>query len=235
MLTPFPELIQGFFSDSMLKRACENNQVAITIWDLRQFTTDKHKSVDDYPYGGGAGMVMKPEPIFRAMDHLIAQEEGETPRVILMTPQGEGYTQKKAEALAKENWLIFICGHYRGVDERVAETLVQDEISIGDYILTGGELPAAVVIDSVVRLIPGVLGNMDSAEKDSFVKGILDYPHYTRPEEFRGMTVPEVLLSGHHEQIETWRKEQALKRTRKRRPDLLKKEETGVRRIKNKE
>ncbi len=223
VITPFPEMITGFFQESMLKRAQEKEIVTIKLWDLREFTTDKHKTVDDYPFGGGAGMILKAEPFFRAMDHILKVKTKNSPRVILMTPQGERFTQDRAVSLTKENHLVFLCGHYRGVDQRVIEKYVTDEISIGDYILTGGELASSVVIDAVVRLLPGVLGDFNSAEGDSFHSGQLDHPHYTRPAEFCGMKVPDVLLSGHHAKIESWQKEQSEKNTRERRPDLLKK------------
>jgi tRNA (guanine37-N1)-methyltransferase len=223
IITPFPKLLEAFSSESIIKRACEKGIVTIKTWDLRDFTTDKHKTVDDYPYGGGPGMIMKPEPIFNAVEHILKDIPGTKPRVIYMSPQGERYSQELAFQLTKGKHLIFICGHYRGVDERIIESLVTDEISIGDYILTGGELPAAVVVDSVVRLLPGVLGDSDSAEGDSFNRGMLDHPHYTRPSVFRGLNVPQVLLSGHHSQVKEWREEQALLRTRKKRPDLIEK------------
>jgi len=221
IVTPFPEMMKAILGESILRRAQEKGIVVIEVWDLRGFTTDKHKTVDDYPYGGGAGMIMKPEPIFRAVDRIVKEHPDTDPKIVFMTPQGERYSQEKAQRLKDENHLIFLCGHYRGVDERVVERLVNEEISIGDYILTGGELAAAVVIDSVVRLLPNVLGDFNSAEGDTFSDGRLDYPHYTRPEIFRGMRVPDVLLSGHHERIEAWREKQSLERTRKRRPDLL--------------
>ena len=224
VITPFPGMIESFFNESMLKRACDKGVVTISTVNLRDFTFDKHRTVDDAPYGGGPGMILKPEPIFLAVDSLKKKNPEIGSRVIFMSPQGETYTQEKAFELAKESHLIFICGHYRGVDQRVVDALVTDEISIGDYILTGGELAAAVVIDSVVRLLPGVLGDFDSAEKDTFTCGILDHPHYTRPEVFNGMKVPEVLLSGHHAKIEEWRKQKALEKTKEKRPDLLKKE-----------
>ncbi len=221
IITPFPAILEQVFSESMMKRARDKGIVTIELWDLREFTDDKHRTVDDYAYGGGAGMILKPEPIFRAVAAIKNEREKDSPRIIFMTPQGEPYTQSRAQELSGEQHLIFICGHYRGVDERVASNLVTDEFSLGDYIITGGELAAAVVVDSVVRLQPGVLGDFDSAEGDSFTSGLLDHPHYTRPEEFEGMKVPEVLLSGHHANIEAWRKEQALKRTKERRPDIL--------------
>lgn len=198
----------------------ELGKVQYHITNFRDFSTDKHQAVDDYPYGGGAGMVLKPEPIFHAVEH-IESVTNSSPRVILLCPQGERYTQKKAEQLAREEHLLFICGHYEGYDERIRENLVTDEISIGDFVLTGGELAAMVVVDSIVRLLPGVLGNEDSPVLDSFSTGLLEHPHYTRPAEFRGMRVPDVLLSGNHKLIDEWRRKQSLKRTLERRPDLL--------------
>jgi tRNA (guanine37-N1)-methyltransferase len=206
----------------MMKRARQREVVQIHVHDLRDFTTDKHRSVDDYPYGGGPGMIMKPEPFFACVEHIRAEHDLSGARVILLSPQGETFSQKKANELAQEPALIFLCGHYKGIDERVPQYLATEELSIGDYVLTGGELPALVVIDAVVRLLPGVLGDLDSAVGDSFQTGMLDYPHYTRPEEFRGWRVPEVLLSGHHARIAQWRREQAEARTRARRADLLK-------------
>ena len=221
VVTPFPKIFEGIFEESILGQARKKNLVTFRTYDLRDFTTDKHRTVDDYPYGGGAGMVMKPEPLFRAVEQIRKLTQDASPRVIFMSPQGKQYDQSTAQRLAGEGHLVFLCGHYRGVDERVVDALVDEEISIGDYILSGGELAAAVVIDSLVRLQPGVLGNFDSAEGDSFVSGRLDYPHYTRPEEFGGMRVPEVLLSGHHAKVGEWRECEAIKRTLKRRPDLL--------------
>jgi tRNA (guanine37-N1)-methyltransferase len=220
ILTLFPNMFEGVFNESILKRAQEKNAVSINVINFRQFSDNKHQTVDDYPYGGGAGMVLKPQPIFDAVDHL-KQKSVSNPRIILLCPQGERYTQKNAEELAQEEHLIFICGHYEGYDERIRQYLVTDEISIGDYVLTGGELAAMVITDSVVRLLPGVLGNEDSPVKDSFSSGLLEHPHYTRPAEFRGMKVPEVLLSGDHQRIEEWREKESLRRTFMRRPDLL--------------
>ena len=224
IVTIFPGMFKGPIDESILKRAQEKNLVEIEVHDLRQWTKDKHKTVDDSPYGGGPGMVMMVEPVDKAIRSLLAQQGDSLtkPKVILMTPQGKQFEQKKAQELSKLEHLIFICGHYEGVDERVREHLVDEEISIGDYVLTGGELPAMVVIDSVVRLIPGVLGKEASLDEESFSNGLLEYPHYTRPEEFEGWKVPDVLLSGNHAEIAKWRKEQALKRTQQRRPDLLK-------------
>lgn len=221
VVTAFPNLLRGPLDESIIKRAVEKEIVSIKILDLRDFTIDKHKQVDDYPYGGGAGMILKPEPFFRAVEHIKTQEILENPKVILMTPQGRSYTQDQAKSLARESDLIFLCGHYKGIDERVREYLVTEEISIGDYVLTGGELAAAVVIDSVVRLLPGAIGDFDSALSDSFENGLLDCPYYTRPEDYGGMKVPQVLLSGHHAEIEKWRKDKSLERTKIRRPDLL--------------
>jgi tRNA (guanine37-N1)-methyltransferase len=221
IVTAFPRFFENPLDESMMKRARQRGLVQMHVHDLRDFTTDKHRSVDDYPYGGGPGMIMKPEPFFACVDHLRAQPDLSAARVILLSPQGETFSQKKATELAQEPALIFLCGHYKGVDERVHRHLATEELSIGDYILTGGELPALVVIDAVVRLLPGVLGDLDSAVGDSFQTGMLDYPHYTRPEEFRGWRVPEVLMSGHHARIAQWRREQAEARTRERRADLL--------------
>ncbi|KYD14824.1 tRNA (Guanine37-N1) -methyltransferase [Anoxybacillus flavithermus] len=219
ILTLFPNMFTGVFSESILKKAQEKKAVSLNVINFRDFADNKHKTVDDYPYGGGAGMVLKPQPIFDAVAHVT--KDSERPRIILLCPQGERYTQKKAEELSKEEHLVLICGHYEGYDERIREYLVTDEISIGDYVLTGGELGAMVIVDSVVRLLPGVLGNEASPVHDSFSSGLLEHPHYTRPADFRGMKVPDVLLSGNHRLIEEWREKQSLKRTFLRRPDLL--------------
>jgi tRNA (guanine37-N1)-methyltransferase len=222
VLTLFPEMLDGVFRTSILGKAQEKGIISLHTVNFRDYSGNKHGTVDDTPYGGGGGMVLKPEPIFAAVEDLLEKAGHQAkPRVILMCPQGETFSQKKAEELAKEVHLIFICGHYEGYDERIREHLITDELSIGDYVLTGGELPAAVVIDAVSRLLPGVLGNETSAVTDSFSTGLLEYPHYTRPVEFRGWKVPDMLLSGHHANIEAWRREQALKRTLERRPDLL--------------
>ena len=220
ILTLFPEMFSGVMNASILKKAHEAGHFDYELIDFRAFTEDKHKKVDDYPYGGGAGMVLSPQPIFDAVQHVKEKAES-TPRVILMCPQGETFSQQKAEELAEEDHLIFICGHYEGYDERIREQVVTDEISIGDYVLTGGELGAMVVTDSVVRLLPGVLGNDDSAKQDSFSTHLLEHPHYTRPSDFRGHKVPEVLLSGNHKKIDEWREVESLKRTLERRPDLI--------------
>lgn len=218
VLSLFPPMFDGVFGASILKKAQEKGAVELAVADIREYTENKHKQVDDYPYGGGAGMVLKPEPMFNAVEAITA---GRKPRVILMCPQGERFTQKKAEELAKEEELVFLCGHYEGYDERIREHLVTDEISIGDFVLTGGELPAMTVIDAVVRLLPGVLGQADSHIQDSFSTGLLEHPHYTRPADFRGMKVPDILLSGNHAKIDEWREEQSFKRTLERRPDLF--------------
>nr|WP_295972046.1 tRNA (guanosine(37)-N1)-methyltransferase TrmD [uncultured Bacillus sp.] len=221
VLTLFPEMFSGVFGHSILKRAEETQAASYQVKNFRDYADNKHQTVDDYPYGGGAGMVLKPQPIFDAVSDLVKKSESEQPRVILMCPQGERYNQRKAEELAQADHLIFICGHYEGYDERIREHVVTDEISIGDFVLTGGELASMVVIDSVVRLLPGVLGNEQSHMKDSFSTGLLEHPHYTRPAEFRGMKVPDVLLSGNHRLIEEWRAKESLRRTFWRRPDLL--------------
>lgn len=237
VLSLFPDMFEGVFGSSILKKAQEKGAVQMNVTDFRSFSQNKHNQVDDYPYGGGAGMVLKPEPLFHAVEDLVAQ--GKKPRIILMCPQGERYDQKKAEELAKEEDLIFLCGHYEGYDERIREYLVTDEISIGDFVLTGGELAAMTVIDSVVRLLPGVLGQEASHVNDSFSTGLLEHPHYTRPADFRGMKVPDVLMSGNHAKIEQWRMEQSLKRTFERRPDLLenieltKEQQASLKQLKN--
>jgi len=222
VLTIFPEMFAGPLGESMLARAQERALLNIQVHDLRQYTEDKHQVTDDYPYGGGPGMVMKPEPIFAAVESLRAPAPGRE-AVILLTPQGETFNHAQAVELAGYEHLILICGHYEGVDERVREYLVDKEISIGDYVLTGGELPALVVIDAVARHIPGVIGAPAGPMSDSFADGLLEYPQYTRPADFEGRPVPEVLLSGNHEAIRRWRRRQALLRTLQRRPDLLEK------------
>ena len=223
ILTLFPQMFQGPFNFSILKRAIDHRLVSINTHNIRDYTHDKHHTADDYAYGGGAGMILKPEPIFEAVESIksdIKQEIGEL-SVILLTPQGRLFSQQIAQELSAYSHLIFICGHYEGVDERVRERLVTDEISIGDYVLSGGELAAMVVVDAVVRLLPGVLGSEASLVDDSHVAGLLEYPQYTRPVEYRGWSVPEVLLSGNHAQIAKWRREQAIRRTQERRPELL--------------
>jgi tRNA (guanine37-N1)-methyltransferase len=221
VLTIFPEVVRCGADYSILKRAQEKGTISVFVHNVRDFAEDKHHTTDEPPYGGGAGMVMKPEPIFRATEHVKAEYWSEQTRVILLSPQGELFDQRKAEELSRCPHMMLICGHYEGVDERVREHLVTDEISIGDYVLTGGEIPALVVLDSVVRLIPGVLGGEQSALEESFAEGLLEYPQYTRPADFQGWGIPEVLLSGHHAEIARWRRTQSLKRTLQRRPDLL--------------
>lgn len=217
VLTLFPEMFEGVFGSSMMKKAQDKGAVELHVDNLREYAVNK-RQVDDYPFGGGAGMVLKPEPVFEAVETIA---EGRAPRVILMCPQGERFTQKKAEELSAEEDLIFICGHYEGYDERIREYLVTDELSVGDFVLTGGEMAALPIIDSIVRLLPGVLGNADSPVLDSFSTGLLEHPHYTRPADFRGWKVPDVLTSGNHARVDAWREEQTLKRTLERRPDLL--------------
>jgi tRNA (guanine37-N1)-methyltransferase len=231
ILTLFPEICRAPLSESMMKRAQENKIVDLRIHNLRDWTTDKHHVVDDAPFGGGQGMVMKPEPIFAAVEELkqktpnaqrsTSNAELQKPKVILMSPAGRRFDQTIATELSKESHLIVICGHYEGVDHRVIEHLVDLEVSIGDYVLTNGAIAAVVLIDAVVRLLPGVLGHEQSAHDDSFSARLLEAPHYTRPAEFRGWKIPDVLLSGNHAEIVKWRKEQAIKRTKKNRPDLL--------------
>ncbi|MEI8351165.1 MAG: tRNA (guanosine(37)-N1)-methyltransferase TrmD [bacterium] len=218
VITIFPGMLKGFIEESILKRAAQKGFVVFNAVDLRRFTTDRHLTTDDRPFGGGAGMVMKPEPLFEAVESVRTPDA----RVILMTPQGRRFEQASAVGLSTARHLIFICGHYEGVDERVRTHLATDEISIGDYVLTNGVLPAAVVIDAVVRLVPGVLGNDEATREESFAEGLLEYPHYTRPRVFRGLEVPGILLSGDHEEIARWRREQAERRTREKRPDLVK-------------
>ncbi|MBE5925233.1 MAG: tRNA (guanosine(37)-N1)-methyltransferase TrmD [Lachnospiraceae bacterium] len=240
ILTLFPEMMMQGLSTSITGRAMDKGIIDIEATNIRDFTKEKHGHVDDYPYGGGAGMVMQAEPIYLAHQHVVEgieqrralcneqeneelSEKKKTPRVIYMTPQGRVFNQEIAQELAKEEDLIFLCGHYEGIDERVLDMIVTDNISIGDYVLTGGELPAMVVIDAVSRLVPGVLNNDVSAEFESFHDNLLEYPQYTRPEEFMGRKVPEVLLSGHHKNIEAWRLEKSIERTKERRPDLYEK------------
>ena len=225
IITAFPNLLRGPLDESIIKRSQEKKLVEIYIHNLRDYSEDKHKRVDDYPYGGAPGMVLKPEPIFKSIESVLRDFNIKHPNLIFLTPQGKQYNQAKAIELSKKDHLIFLCGHYKGVDERVREYWKMDEISIGDYVLTGGELPALVVIDSVIRLIPGVISDIDSAKTDSFYLNRLDCPYYTRPENFRGMKIPQVLLSGHHAEIKKWQEQKALERTKKLRQDLLRKDE----------
>ncbi|MBQ9990452.1 MAG: tRNA (guanosine(37)-N1)-methyltransferase TrmD [Lachnospiraceae bacterium] len=221
ILTLFPEMVLTGLNTSIIGRACEAGLLSVEAINIRDFTLDKHKKVDDYPYGGGAGMLMQAQPIYDAyLSVLEKMRTKQRPRVVYLTPQGQVFTQKLAEELAGEQDLILLCGHYEGIDERVLEEIVTDYVSIGDYVLTGGELPAMVMVDAVSRMVPGVLTNRESGETESFENGLLEYPQYTRPEEWKGKKVPSVLLSGHHKNIESWRKEESLRRTRERRPDL---------------
>lgn len=219
ILTIFPDLFNTFLSTSIVGRAIASEKLRVNVKDLREFTSDKHRTVDDIPFGGGSGMVMKPEPIFRAVRAIDPNHQS---RIILLSPKGRTFSQEMAERLAKEEWLFLICGRYEGVDERVREFLIDEEISIGDYILIGGEVPAMVIIEAVVRLIPGVIKSA-SLEEESFKKGLLEYPSYTRPQNFEGMSVPEVLISGDHSKIRAWRRRKSIEITLKNRPDLLKK------------
>ncbi|MBT2573378.1 tRNA (guanosine(37)-N1)-methyltransferase TrmD [Bacillus sp. ISL-51] len=219
-LTLFPEMFQGVLGSSILLKAQEKEAVRFDVINFRAFSDNKHQTVDDYPYGGGAGMVLKPQPVFDAVEKLTADTDAKS-RIILVCPQGERFTQKKAEELAREEHLMFICGHYEGYDERIREHLATDEISIGDFVLTGGELPAMMIADSVVRLLPGVLGKEASHVEDSFSTGLLEHPHYTRPADYKGLKVPDTLLSGNHAKIKEWRNKESIRRTFLRRPDLL--------------
>ncbi|MBR5047604.1 MAG: tRNA (guanosine(37)-N1)-methyltransferase TrmD [Eubacterium sp.] len=220
VLTLFPEMITSGLDHSITGRALKKGQITLNAVDIRDYARNKTRHVDDYPYGGGAGMVMQAEPIYLAYEDM-TREMDPKPRVIYVTPQGKVFNQAMAEELAGEPDLIFLCGHYEGVDERVLEEIVTDHVSIGDYVLTGGELPVMVMIDAIARLVPGVLNNQESAEYESFCDNLLEYPQYTRPVEFHGKQVPEVLLSGHHANVDRWRREQSLRRTLERRPDLL--------------
>ncbi len=220
ILSLFPEMFEGVLHSSMMKKAQENDAVTFSVTNFRDFSENKHRKVDDYPYGGGAGMVLTPQPLFSAVE-AVTKDTDTSPRVILMCPQGERFTQQKAEELAGEEHLIFICGHYEGYDERIRQELVTDELSLGDFVLTGGEIASMAIVDSVVRLLPEVLGNAASPVLDSFSTGLLEHPHYTRPADFNGLKVPDVLLSGNHAKIDQWREAESLHRTYERRKDLL--------------
>ena len=221
VITPFPAIPEAVIGESILRRAGEKEIVDYHMIDLREFTEGKHRQIDDYPFGGGTGMVMLAEPILKAMDRVKELYHGDKGlRVVFPSPQAKVLSQETSRDLSEADGIAFICGHYKGIDERVRETVVTDEISIGDYVVTGGELPAMVILDSVVRLIPGVLGDEESANTDSFTHDLLDHPHYTRPEEVKGLKVPEVLMSGHHANVDAWRQEQRELRTKKNRPDL---------------
>jgi tRNA (guanine37-N1)-methyltransferase len=219
VFTLFPEMFSAYLDESILKRARQAGLLDVRLHNIRDYTSDRHHTTDDVPYGGGGGMVMKPEPIFAAVEGVLGAPP--TCPVILLTPQGRTFTQRVAEELAGQGQIALLCGRYEGVDERVVQYLVTDEISLGDFVLTGGEVPAMAVIDAVSRLVPGVLGDPEAAQNDSHASGLLEYPHFTRPPEFRGWEVPEVLRSGNHAEIEKWRREQAEQRTRERRPDML--------------
>ena len=224
ILTLFPEMVMNGLNTSIIGRAINNQLLTIEAINIRDFAENKHNRVDDYTYGGGAGMLMQAGPVYGAYQS-VAQKTGKNPRVIYLSPQGQTFSQSMAEEFAKEEDLVFLCGHYEGIDERVLEEILTDYVSIGDYVLTGGELPAMVMIDAISRLIPGVLHNNVSAEFESFQDNLLEYPQYTRPEEWHGKKVPQILLSGHHVNIEKWRREQSVIRTAQRRPDLLEKAE----------
>jgi tRNA (guanine37-N1)-methyltransferase len=220
IVTIFPAMVRGGLREGILGRAVASGLIDLQVHDLRDFTTDRHKVVDDTPFGGGPGMVLKAEPLFRAVEHL-RESRGTPDAVLLPSPQGRRFTQAMAEEYSRRQHLVLLCGRYEGVDERVSTALVTEEVSIGDFVLSGGELPALVIVDAVARLVPGVVGDAESVVRDSFTRGLLDHPHYTRPASLRGLDVPAVLLSGHHGEIERWRRQQALRRTYERRPDLL--------------
>lgn len=222
VLTLFPEMIEQGMHTSIIGRAIAGGYLSIDAINIRDYAFNKHQKVDDYPYGGGAGMLIQAEPVYLAYES-VQKKLGYRPRVVYLTPQGEVFHQTMAKELAKEKDLVFLCGHYEGIDERVLDEIVTDYVSIGDYVLTGGELPAMVMMDSISRMVPGVLSNQESGETESFAENLLEYPQYSRPEEWHGQKVPPVLLSGHHANIEAWRREQSILRTAKRRPDLLKK------------
>ena len=222
VLTLFPEMIEQGMHTSIIGRAIAGGYLSIDAINIRDYAFNKHQKVDDYPYGGGAGMLMQAEPVYLAYES-VQKKLGYRPRVVYLTPQGEVFHQTMAKELAKEKDLVFLCGHYEGIDERVLDEIVTDYVSIGDYVLTGGELPAMVMMDSISRMVPGVLSNQESGETESFAENLLEYPQYSRPEEWHGQKVPPVLLSGHHANIKAWRREQSILRTAKRRPDLLKK------------
>ncbi|NLK20986.1 MAG: tRNA (guanosine(37)-N1)-methyltransferase TrmD [Epulopiscium sp.] len=238
ILTLFPEMIMSTMSHSIIGKAQSQNKIKIECINIRDFAGNKHKQVDDYPYGGGAGMVMQPGPIYNGYKSIINQKNIK-PRVVYMSPQGKTFSQALAKELSREENIIILCGHYEGVDQRVIDEIVTDEISIGDYILTGGELGAMVIIDSISRLLPGVLGKEESYQEESFTNHLLEYPQYTRPPIFKDRKVPDILLSGHHSNIEKWRREQSILRTHKKRPDLLQKadltdeDRTYIQKIKN--
>ncbi len=224
VITVFPKILEDPIQESILKQARKRTELEINLLDLRDFSSDKHRTVDDTPYGGGAGMILKPEPLFNVLERLLKNEEDkQKSRVVYPTPQGKIFSQQIAEDLSEAEHVVFICGHYKAVDQRVIDYWVTDELSIGDFILSGGEIPALLMIDAIVRLIPGVLGDIQSAKTDSFQDSLLDCPYYTRPENFRELKVPETLLTGNHAKIKDWRQKQRIERTRVRRPDLYEK------------
>ncbi|MGG2467961.1 tRNA (guanosine(37)-N1)-methyltransferase TrmD [Paraclostridium bifermentans] len=223
IMTLFPEIFNSYMNESIMKRAVEKGIIEVNIYNIRDFSTNKHKKVDDYPFGGGAGMVMTPQPIYDTYKQIIDKFDIKDPRVVYLTPKGKVHNQNIASEMSTFEDVILLCGHYEGIDQRIIDSIVTDEISIGDYVLTGGELPALILIDSISRLIPGVLSQNESFEEESFKDDLLEYPHYTRPREFMGMEVPEVLLSGNHKKIDEWRHEKSIEITKERRPDLYKK------------
>ncbi|VFD86513.1 tRNA (guanine-N(1)-)-methyltransferase (M1G-methyltransferase) (tRNA [GM37] methyltransferase) [Clostridioides difficile] len=222
-MTLFPEIFNSYMDESIMKRAVEKGIIEVHIYNIRDFSNNKHKKVDDYPFGGGAGMVMTPQPIYDTYKHIITTHNINHPSVIYLTPKGKVYNQSIAKHMSLKEDIILLCGHYEGIDERIIDLIVTDEISIGDYVLTGGELPALIMIDSISRLIPGVLNQEESFEEESFKDNLLEYPHYTRPRDFEGLKVPEVLLSGNHKKIDEWRREESIRITKERRFDLYKK------------
>ena len=223
IMTLFPEIFNSYMDESIMKRAVEKGIIEVHIYNIRDFSNNKHKKVDDYPFGGGAGMVMTPQPIYDTYKHIITTHNINNPSVIYLTPKGKVYNQSIAKHMSLKEDIILLCGHYEGIDERIIDLIVTDEISIGDYVLTGGELPALIMIDSISRLIPGVLNQEESFEEESFKDNLLEYPQYTRPRDFEGLKVPEVLLSGNHKKIDEWRREESIRITKERRFDLYKK------------
>ena len=223
IMTLFPDIFHSYMNESIMKRAVEKEIVEVYVYNIRDFSNNKHKKVDDYPFGGGAGMVMTPQPIYDTYKHIIDTHNIKHPRVIYLTPKGKVHDQSIATDMSQEEDIILLCGHYEGVDQRIIDLIVTDEISIGDYVLTGGELPALILIDSISRLIPGVLNQNESFEEESFKDNLLEYPHYTRPREFMDLEVPKILLSGNHKKVEEWRYSESIRITKERRPDLYKK------------
>ena len=222
-MTLFPDIFNSYMNESIMKRAVDKGSIEVYIYNIRDFSNNKHKKVDDYPFGGGAGMLMTPQPIYDTYMHIVNTHDIKNPRVIYLTPKGKVHSQEIAQYMSISDDIILLCGHYEGIDQRIIDLIVTDEISIGDYVLTGGELPALILIDSISRLIPGVLSQNESFEEESFKDNLLEYPHYTRPREFMGMKVPDILLSGNHKKIEQWRYDESVKVTKERRPDLYKK------------